>query len=174
MLFISDFMRDFHAKLHEVTPEEVKRDLSKHERVVKHALYMVMGQHEYFASQDAVKFQEMFHVRIDQMASDYRTWKRAGCKAYARPKQYVSGRVAGASKKAFDQVLNTYLLKTKQLKRTDVEASVMAENQESVGAQKEEALESRPSFKDIPSIDTDLKDSRDFELEARVDSVEGE
>jgi hypothetical protein len=115
MLFIADFMRDFHVRLHEIAPEDVKRDIVKHERVVKHTLYMVMGQHEHFRKEDAARFQELFHVRIDQMASDYATWKRAGCKPYARPKQYVSGRVAGASKKAFDQVLNSYLLRVKEM-----------------------------------------------------------
>ena len=110
MLYIADFMRDFHAKLYEVTPEDLKRDLTKHERTVKHTLYMVMGQHEHFQNDDAKAFQEKFHVRIDQMASDYRTWKRAGCKQYAKPKKYVSGRIAGASKKAFDLVLNKYMV----------------------------------------------------------------
>lgn len=115
MLLISEFMRDFHQKLYEVAPEEVKREIVKQERVIKHTVYMVMGQHEFFKKADAVRFQERFHVRIDQMAGDYRTWKNAGCKTYAKPKQYVSGRVAGASKKAFDQVLNTYLLRCKEL-----------------------------------------------------------
>ncbi len=110
MLYIADFMRDFHTKLYEVTPEDLKRELTKHERTVKHSLYMVMGQHEHFQKDDAVQFQEKFHIRIDQMASDFRTWKRAGCKAYAKPKKYVSGRIAGASKKAFDMVLNKYML----------------------------------------------------------------
>lgn len=110
MLYIADFMKDFHLKLYEVTPEDLKRELTKHERVVKHTLYMVMGQHEHFRHDDAKAFQEKFHVRIDQMASDYRTWKRAGCKPYAKPKKYVSGRIAGASKKAFDMVLNKYMV----------------------------------------------------------------
>lgn len=112
MLYIADFMRDFHTKLYEVTPEDLKRELTKHERTVKHTLYMVMGQHEHFKNEHASHFQERFHVRIDQMASDFRTWKRAGCKPYAKPKQYVSGRIAGASKKAFDMVLNHYMLES--------------------------------------------------------------
>lgn len=111
---ISDFMRDFQKRLFEVTPEDLKRELTKHERVVKHALYMVMGQYEVFRKDDAVKFQERFHVKIDQMASDYQTWKRAGCKSYAKPKQYISGRIAGASKKAFDQILNLYLVRIRE------------------------------------------------------------
>lgn len=110
MLTISSFLKEFHQKLHEVAPEEVKRDVLKQERVIKHTLFMIMGQHEHFHEKDAVHFQERFHVRIDQMASDYQTWKRAGCKSYAKPKQYVSGKVAGVSKKAFDQVLNTYII----------------------------------------------------------------
>lgn len=114
MLMISDFMRDFQKRLFEVTPEDLKRELTKHERVVKHALYMVMGQYEVFRKDDAVKFQERFHVKIDQMASDYQTWKRAGCKSYAKPKQYISGRIAGASKKAFDQILNLYLVRIRE------------------------------------------------------------
>ena len=104
-------MRDFQKRLFEVTPEDLKRELTKHERVVKHALYMIMGQYEVFRKEDAVRFQERFHVKIDQMASDYQTWKRAGCKTYAKPKQYISGRIAGASKKAFDQTLNLYLVR---------------------------------------------------------------
>jgi|266.fasta.fasta_contig_21_3449421_length_530_multi_7_in_0_out_0_1 hypothetical protein len=114
MLMISDFMRDFQKRLYEVTPEDLKRELTKHERVVKHALYMVMGQYEHFRRDDAIKFQERFHVKIDQMASDYQTWKRAGCKSYAKPKQFISGRIAGASKKAFDQMLNVYLLRLQE------------------------------------------------------------
>lgn len=112
MLYIADFMREFHTKLYEVTPEDLKRELSKHERIVKHTLYMVMGQHEHFKHETAKHFQERFHVRIDQLASDFRTWKRAGCKPYAKPKQYVSGRIAGASKRAFDIILNKYILES--------------------------------------------------------------
>ncbi len=115
MLKISDFMRDFTIKLHEVVPEDLKRELAKHERVVKHALYMVVGEKELFHKMDASRFQEKFHVKMDQMASDYHTWKRAGCKAYAKPKQYVSGRIAGASKKAFDLILNVYLLRAREV-----------------------------------------------------------
>lgn len=115
MLMIADFMRDFHKKLYDVAPEDVKREITKQERTVKHALYMVMGQFQEFRKEDAIKYQERFHVKMDQMASDYHTWKRGGCKAYAKPKQYISGRVAGASKKAFDQVLNAYLTQLKSL-----------------------------------------------------------
>ena len=124
MLYIADFLREFHKKLYEVAPDEVRRDISKQERVIKHTLYTVMGQHEFFKKEHAVHFQERFHVRIDQMASDYRTWKRAGCKAYAKPKQFVSGRVAGASKKAFDQILNKYLLQLNQFESTQNEFNV--------------------------------------------------
>ena len=115
MLKISEFMRDFYVKLNDVVPEDLKRELAKHERVVKHALYMVVAGKDLFVRADAAKFQEKFHVKMDQMAGDYHTWKRAGCKAYAKPKQYVSGRIAGASKKAFDMVLNTYLLRVREL-----------------------------------------------------------
>ena len=115
MLKIADFMREFYIKLHDVVPEDLKRELAKHERVVKHALYMVVGEKEIFHKMDASRFQEKFHVKMDQMAGDYHTWKRAGCKAYAKPKQYVSGRIAGASKKAFDLVLNAYLLRVREM-----------------------------------------------------------
>jgi hypothetical protein len=115
MLKISDFMRDFYFKLNDVVPEELKRELAKHERVVKHALYMIASGKDLFYMEDAAKFQEKFHIKMDQMASDYHTWKRAGCKAYAKPKQYVTGRIAGASKKAFDMVLNTYILRLREL-----------------------------------------------------------
>jgi hypothetical protein len=115
MLKISEFMRDFYFKLNDVVPEDLKRELAKHERVVKHALYMVVSGKELFYFEDAAKFQEKFHVKMDQMAGDYQTWKRAGCKAYAKPKQYVSGRIAGASKKAFDMVLNTYILRLREM-----------------------------------------------------------
>lgn len=109
-MLVSEFMRNFYKKLYEVAPEEVHRDLTKQERAVKHVLYMVMGDKNRLTYKEASYYQERFHVRIDQLASDYRTWKRAGCKAYARPKQYVSGKVAGASKKAFDYVLGTFLI----------------------------------------------------------------
>ncbi len=115
MLKISEFMKDFYVKLNDVVPEDLKRELAKHERVVKHALYMVVAGKDLFYSADAAKFQEKFHVKMDQMASDYQTWKRAGCKAYAKPKQYVSGRIAGASKKAFDMVLSSYIIRGRQM-----------------------------------------------------------
>jgi hypothetical protein len=137
---------------------------------------MVMGQSEHFVRQDAAKFQEMFHVRIDQMASDYRTWKRAGCKPYARPKQYVSGRVAGASKKAFDQVLNTYLLKAKTFQYRDQEefASIQKNGLDEFESQEKESQRGVSSFRDIPSIDRDMMSRRAFELEAKTESAEEE
>lgn len=115
MLTVSEFMKDFYKELNDVTPEDLKRELAKQERVVKHTLYVIMSENEHFKRTEAVKMQERFHVRIDQMAADYQTWKRAGCKPYAKPKQYVSGRIAGASKKAFDRVLNQYILKAKEV-----------------------------------------------------------
>lgn len=121
MLYISDFIRDFHKKLYEVAPDEIKRELIKQERVVKHTLYSILGQHEFFHNKDSRHFQERFHVRIDQLAGDYRTWKRAGCKPYAKPKQYITGKVAGASKKAFDQILNTYMVKSHEGKEPIIE-----------------------------------------------------
>lgn len=128
MLKISEFMRDFYFKLNDVVPEDLKRELAKHERVVKHALYMVVSGKDLFYFADAAKFQEKFHVKMDQMASDYQTWKRAGCKAYAKPKQYVTGRIAGASKKAFDIVLNTYILRLREME--GVKPAAFAEREE--------------------------------------------
>lgn len=123
MLKISEFMKDFYFKLNEVVPEDLKRELAKHERVVKHALYMVVSGKDLFYKADAARYQERFHVKMDQMAGDYQTWKRAGCKAYAKPKQYVSGRIAGASKKAFDMVLNVYILRFREMEGTQVVAT---------------------------------------------------
>ncbi len=122
MLKISEFMKDFYLKLNEVVPEDLKRELAKHERVVKHALYMVVSGKDLFYKVDAARYQEKFHVKMDQMAGDYHTWKRAGCKAYAKPKQYVSGRIAGASKKAFDIVLNAYILRLREIEGVPVMA----------------------------------------------------
>ena len=119
MLYVSDFMRDFYKKLHEVTPEDLQRELAKYERVVKHTLYMIVGQLEHFSAEESSSFQERFHVRVDQLAADYRTWKRAGCKSYARPRQYISGRIAGASKKAFDQILNKYILLSREVSKQE-------------------------------------------------------
>ena len=115
MLKISEFMKDFYVKLNDVVPEDLKRELAKHERIVKHALYMVVAGKELFYTADASKFQEKFHVKMDQMASDYQTWKRAGCKAYAKPKQYVTGRIAGASKRAFDMVMSSYIIRLREM-----------------------------------------------------------
>ncbi|MCH9624736.1 MAG: hypothetical protein S4CHLAM27_11360 [Chlamydiia bacterium] len=113
-MLVSDFMSLFVKRLYEVLPEDAKRDLIKQDRTVKHALYMVMGKYQRLRKDLATPFQEKFHLRMDQLAADYRTWKRAGCKTYARPKQYISGQIAGASKKAFDFALGTFLLDLKQ------------------------------------------------------------
>ena len=126
MLKIADFIRDFYRKLHEVVPEDLKRELNKYERVVKHALYMVVGQYDLFHKGEAPSLQERFHIKMDQMVSDYQTWKRGGCKAYAKPKQYVSGKIAGASKKAFDLVLNTYLVYVRDLERAKERKKIVA------------------------------------------------
>lgn len=120
-------MKDFYFKLNEVVPEDLKRELAKHERVVKHALYMVVSGKDLFYKVDAARYQEKFHVKMDQMAGDYQTWKRAGCKAYAKPKQYVSGRIAGASKKAFDMVLNAYILRFRDMEGEPVIAQEVRE-----------------------------------------------
>ena len=114
-MLVSDFMSLFIQRLYEVIPEDAKRDLIKQDRTVKHALYMVMGKYQRLRKDLATPFQEKFHLRLDQLTADYRTWKRAGCKAYARPKQYITGLVASSSKKAFDYTLGTYLLDLKQM-----------------------------------------------------------
>lgn len=101
-MLVSDFMSLFVKRLYDEMPEDAKRDLIKQDRTVKHALYLVMGKYQRLRKELAISFQEKFHLKMDQLSADYRTWKRAGCKSYARPKQYVSGQVAGASKKAFD------------------------------------------------------------------------
>lgn len=114
-MLVSDFMSLFVRRLYEVIPEDAKRDLIKQDRTVKHALYLVMGKYQRLRKDLAISFQEKFHLKMDQLSADYRTWKRAGCKSYARPKQYVSGLVANASKKSFDYILGTYLLELKKL-----------------------------------------------------------
>ena len=130
-MHIADFKRDFYKKLFEVAPEEVHREITKQQKAVKNTLFTVMGGHDRIVAELAVKFQERFHVRIDQMASDYRTWKRAGCKPYAKPKQFVSGKVAGASKKAFDQVLGAYLLSVREPKIESPTLEVINTNRDS-------------------------------------------
>ena len=112
-MLVSDFMSFFVKRLYETMPEEAKRDLVKQDRTVKHALYLVMGKYQRVSKDLASPFQEKFHLKMDQLAADYRTWKSAGCKSYARPKQYISGQVAGVSKKAFDFTLGTFLLDIK-------------------------------------------------------------
>lgn len=114
-MLVSDFMSDFVKRLYEIIPEDSKRDLIKQDKAIKHGLYLVMGKYQRLRKDLATPFQEKFHLRVDQLAADYRTWKNAGCKGYARPKQYVSGPVAYASKKAFDYTLGTYLLELKKL-----------------------------------------------------------
>ena len=122
-MLVSDFMSLFVKRLYEVIPEDEKRELIKQDRTVKHALYMVMGKYQRLRKDLASPFQEKFHLRIDQLTADYRTWKRAGCKAYARPKQYITGQVASSSKKAFDYTLGTFLL---DLKHREGEEKIVA------------------------------------------------
>ena len=112
-MLVSDFMSLFVKRLYEDVPEEVKRDLVKQDRTIKHVLHRIMSDYHRLRKELASPFQEKFHLRMDQLAADYRTWKRAGCKSYARPKQYVSGHVAGLSKKAFDYTLGVYLIDLK-------------------------------------------------------------
>jgi hypothetical protein len=112
-MLVSDFMSLFVKRLYEVIPEDEKRELIKQDRTVKHALYMVMGKYQRLSKDLASPFQEKFHLKMDQLTADYRTWKRAGCKAYAKPKQYVTGQIASSSKKAFDYALGTFLLDIK-------------------------------------------------------------
>jgi len=119
-MLVSDFMSLFVERLYEIVPEDARRDLIKQDRTIKHALYIVMGKYERLRRDLASPFQEKFHLKMDQLAADYRTWKRAGCKSYARPKQFISGEIAGASKKAFDYTLGTFLLETKHQREEQV------------------------------------------------------
>ena len=128
-MLVSDFMSLFVGRLYETVPEEAKRDLIKQDKAIKHGLYLVMGKYKRLRKDLATPFQEKFHLKIDQLAADYRTWKRAGCKAYARPKQYISGTVAGVAKKAFDYTLGTFLL---ELKKIDQEKIVSIEANQKV------------------------------------------
>ncbi len=121
-MLVSDFMSLFVKRLYDEMPEDAKRDLIKQDRTVKHALYLVMGKYQRLRKELAISFQEKFHLKMDQLSADYRTWKRAGCKSYARPKQYVSGQVAGASKKAFDYILGSYLLELKNQESSKIVA----------------------------------------------------
>lgn len=109
-MLVSEFLSSFNKKLYEVAPKEIHRDLERQERTVKHSLFSVVGISREVAKNQAIKYQEEFHTKIDRMAMDYKTWERGGFKRYAKPKQFVTGRVAAASKKAFDWVLNEFLI----------------------------------------------------------------
>ena len=131
-MLVSDFMSLFVKRLYEVMPEDAMRDLVKQDRTVKHALYLVMGKYQRLRKDLAISFQEKFHLKMDQLSADYRTWKRAGCKSYARPKQYVSGQVANASKKSFDYILGSYLLELKSLQSEKIVS--MPESQKDISS----------------------------------------
>ena len=124
-MLVFEFIEHFEKKLHEIVPEEAKRDLEKQKRTVKNTLYSLASDKERIREQDAIWLQERFHIRMDQLASDYRTWKRAGCKTYARPKQYISGPIARTSKRAFDTILNQLLLAIRK-RRAKVSAPIEA------------------------------------------------
>jgi hypothetical protein len=109
-MLVSEFLSSFNKKLYEVAPKEIHRDLERQERTVKHSLFSVVGVVRELAKNEAIKYQEDFHTKIDRMAMDYKTWERGGFKRYAKPKQFVTGRVAAASKKAFDWVLSDFLV----------------------------------------------------------------
>lgn len=109
-MLVSEFLSSFNKKLYEVAPKEIHRDLERQERTVKHSLFSVVGVSRELSKNQVVKYQEDFHTRIDRMAMDYKTWERGGFKRYAKPKQFVTGRVAAASKKAFDWVLSDFLV----------------------------------------------------------------
>ena len=117
-MLVGEFLATFNKRLYEVAPKEIHRDLERQERVVKHSLFSVVGTTRELAKGDVVKYQESFHTKIDRMATDYKTWERGGFKSYAKPKQFVTGRVAAASKKAFDWVLHDFLT---HLQRKDEE-----------------------------------------------------
>ena len=127
----SQFIQSFVKKAYAMAGEESERHLVKQERVVRNNLFISLGGHGLLSTESAAKYQETFHTKMDQLASDFRTWKRAGCKQYARPKQIVSGPIAYISKKAFDQALNDFLLTRKahpmmdsQIDQEDYESSI--------------------------------------------------
>jgi hypothetical protein len=115
----SQFIQSFVQKAYAMAGEESERHLVKQERVVRNNLFVSLGGHGILTAESAAKYQETFHTKMDQLASDFRTWKKAGCKQYARPKQIVSGPIAYISKKAFDQALNDFLITQKKSLRME-------------------------------------------------------
>lgn len=133
-MLTSEFITSFNKKLYEFAPKEIHRDLERQERAVKHTLFVALSGSKEIVKTEAIKIQEGFHVRIDRMAMDYKTWERGGFKRYAKPKQFVTGRVAATSKKTFDWVLNEFLvnIENKEMARETMERSslVLGEKQE--------------------------------------------
>lgn len=117
----SQFIQSFVKNAYAMAGEDIERHLVKQERVVRNNLFVSLGGHGSLSVENAAKYQETFHTKMDQLASDFRTWKKAGCKQYARPKQIVSGPIAYVSKKAFDQALNEFILLKKQSCNMDSE-----------------------------------------------------
>ncbi len=109
MMLVSDFIKMFEQKLYSLSTQDDQRELLRQEKVIKGTLFTIIGQNQRLSVDKAVNYQESFHVRLDQLAGDYRTWRRGGCKKYAKPKQLVSGTLAALSKKSFDFVLNYFM-----------------------------------------------------------------
>jgi hypothetical protein len=122
-MLVVEFLASFNKKMYEVAPKEIHRDLERQERTVKHSLFSVVGTSREVSKGEAIKHQESFHTKIDRMAMDYKTWERGGFKSYAKPKQFVTGRVAAAAKKAFDWVLHDFLtnIQKKEEERASLE-----------------------------------------------------
>ena len=118
-MLISDFFNSFHYYLYSISPDEIRMDVNKHERIVKHTLFTVIGGKREVPTDQIYKMQEMVHVKIDQLAQDYRTWQRNGYKRYAKPKQYITGRVAAAAKRAFDQTLHNLIVNLRKTQEVD-------------------------------------------------------
>ncbi|MCH9612910.1 MAG: hypothetical protein S4CHLAM102_14100 [Chlamydiia bacterium] len=112
-MLVSDFFNSFHHFLYKMSPDDARMDINKYERVVKSALFSVIGGKREVLTAQGVKVQESFHTRIDQLAQDYRTWQKGGYKRYAKPKQYITGQVAQSAKRAFDQTLHNLIREEK-------------------------------------------------------------
>ncbi|OGN62340.1 MAG: hypothetical protein A3F09_00385 [Chlamydiae bacterium RIFCSPHIGHO2_12_FULL_49_11] len=106
---VHDFLQRFHREVYTMaTSFDLKRRLEKEEKFLKWMLYHILAPRLDLSK--VVKYQEVFHTKVDQLAADYKTWKDAGCKQYARPKQVVCGEVAKIAKRSFDTVLGTWLM----------------------------------------------------------------
>lgn len=109
---VHDFLDAFNREMNRNTKGfELRRRLKKEEKFLKWTIYHLLAEGIYLHY--AAKYQEKFHTKVDYMAADYKTWKDAGCKHYAKPKQYVSGEIAKIAKRSFDTVLGEMILQKK-------------------------------------------------------------